>query len=185
MSCDVANGRLEPCKDGIGGLDAIYFINYGIEAADITYDGTNTDVIDAVTGVTNIYKYELKGTNSLEQVVNASRENGTSFVEQTLSVQLKKADITTHKSVKLLSYGRPHIIVKDRNGKYYMCGLNWGMELTTGNLSSGTALGDFNGYTLTFVGQEKIFANLIDVASDAALATAFATAAVDATIVTA
>lgn len=181
MSCDVANGRLEPCKDGIGGIDAIYFINYGIEASDITYDLTNTDVIDAVTGVTNIYKYELKGTNSLEQVVTSSRENGTSFVEQTLSVQLKKADITTHKNVKLLSYGRPHIIVKDRNGKYYMCGLNWGMELTTGNLSSGTALGDFNGYSLTFVGQEKIFANLIDVADDSALSTAFAAA----TIVTA
>jgi hypothetical protein len=178
MACDIANGRLEVCKDAVGGIDAIYFINYGIEAADITYDGTNTDVIDAVTGVTSLYKYELKGTNVFTQVVTSSRENGTSFVEQTLSVQLKKQDIATHKTVKLLSYGRPHIIIRDRNDKFYLAGLNWGMELTTGNVESGTAMGDFNGYSLSFVGQEKIFANLIDVASESALATAFDSATI-------
>jgi hypothetical protein len=29
MSCDLANGRLEVCKDAVGGIDAVYFINYG------------------------------------------------------------------------------------------------------------------------------------------------------------
>ena len=28
MSCDVSLGRLEPCKKDIGGLVAVYFINY-------------------------------------------------------------------------------------------------------------------------------------------------------------
>lgn len=181
MACDIANGRLEVCKDAIGGIDAIYFINYGIESADITYDVTNTDVIDSVTGVTSLYKYELKGTNVFTQVITSSRDNGTSFVEQTLSIQLKKQDIATHKNVKLLSYGRPHIIIRDRNNKFYLAGLNWGMELTTGNVESGTAMGDFSGYSLSFVAQEKLLANLIDVASESALATAFASA----TIVTA
>ena len=111
MACDIANGRLEVCTDGVSGIDALYFINYGVEAADITYDVTNTDVIDAVTGVTSLYKYELKGTNTFTQAITKSRENGTSFVEQTLSVQLKKQDIATHKTIKLLSYGRPHIII--------------------------------------------------------------------------
>lgn len=27
--CDIAAGRIEPCKDSIGGLDAIYFVNDG------------------------------------------------------------------------------------------------------------------------------------------------------------
>jgi len=178
MACDIANGRLEVCTDGVSGIDAIYFINFGIEAADITYDVTDTDVIDAVTGVTSLYKYELKGTNSFTQAITKSRENGTSFVEQTLAIQLKKQDIATHKSIKLLSYGRPHVIIKDRNDKFYLAGLNWGMEMTTGNIESGTAMGDFNGYSLTFVGQEKLLANLIDVASETDLATAFASATI-------
>jgi len=171
MSCDLANGRLEVCKDAVGGIDAVYFINYGDYAypTDVTYV-TGTDTIEAVAGVTSLYKYELKGTNSFEQVFNSSRENGTGFVEQTLTMTLKKQDATTHKSVKLLAYGRPHIVIKNRNNQFFLAGLEHGMELTTANVSNGTAMGDLNGYTLTFVGQEKILANLLDCSSEADLA---------------
>ena len=180
MSCDLANGRLEVCKDAVGGIDAVYFVNYN-DYTSITYDGVNTDVIDSVAGVASLYKYELKGTNSFEQVVNSSRENGTTFVEQTLTITLKKQDATTHKSVKLLAYGRPHVIIRNRNNQFFFAGLEHGMELTTANVSNGTAMGDLNGYTLTFVGQEQLLANLIDVSTETALATAFGSA----TIVTA
>jgi hypothetical protein len=179
MSCDLANGRLEVCKDAVGGLDAIYFINYG-DIAGLSYNITNTDVIDSVTGVTSLYKYELKGTNSFTQVVNSSRENGTTFVEQTISVQLKKQDITTQKSVKLLAYGRPHVVVRTRNDQYFLAGLNRGMELTTANIESGVAMGDFNGYTLTFVGMEELQANFLDCSNETDLAVLFD----DASIVT-
>jgi hypothetical protein len=47
MSCDIANGRLEACKDAISGLLNIYFINYGdLEIQNVNYDATNTDVIE-------------------------------------------------------------------------------------------------------------------------------------------
>jgi hypothetical protein len=176
MSCDLGNGRLEPCKDALGGLDAVYFINFG-DLTTVAYDGTNTDVIDTAD-VTSLYKFELKGTNSFEQVVNSSRENGTTFVEQTLSIQLKKKDATTLKIVKLLAYGRPHVVVRNRNNQFFLAGLNRGMELTTANLSEGVAMGDFNGSTLTLVGMEALPANLIDVVSETALATAFGSAAI-------
>ena len=154
MSCDLGNGRLEPCKDALGGLDAVYFINFGA-LTNVAYDGTNTDVIDSAE-TASLYKFELKGTNSFEQVVNSSRENGTTFVEQTLSIQLKKKDATTLKIVKLLAYGRPHVVVRNRNNQFFLAGLNRGMELTTANLSEGVAMGDFNGSTLTLVGMEAL-----------------------------
>ena len=47
MSCDLANGRLEPCKDVVGGLDAVYFVNFG-DYSGITYDGTNADMVDRI-----------------------------------------------------------------------------------------------------------------------------------------
>lgn len=182
MSCDIANGRLEVCKDAVGGIDAVYFINFGDYnyPAGVTYP-VGTDTISSVVGVNNLYKYELKGTNSFEQVLNSSRENGTTFAEQTLTITLKKQDATTHKNVKLMAYGRPHVVIKNRNNQFFLAGLEHGMEITTANASNGTAMGDLNGYTLTFVGQEKLFANLIDVASESALATAFD----DASIITA
>jgi hypothetical protein len=187
MSCLLANGRLEVCKDAVGGIDAVYFINYADYAfpTDVTYVAT-TDTIDTVANVASLYKYELKGTNSFEQVYNSSRENGTTFAEQTLTITLKKQDAATHKSVKLLAYGRPHVVIKNRNNQFFLAGLEHGMELTTANASNGTAMGDLNGYTLTFVGTEKIYANLLDCSSEATLAGAGAGAVfTSATIITA
>jgi hypothetical protein len=177
MSCDLANGRLEPCKNVVGGIDAVYFINFG-DYSSITYDGTNTDVIEAVAGVSSLYKFELKGTNSFAQVGNSSRENGTTFYEQTLTISLKSQSIATHKNVKLLAYGRPHIVVRNRNNQYFLAGLEYGMEVTTANIDNGTAMADMNGYTLTFVGTEKLPANFLECTTEAALATMFANATI-------
>ena len=58
MSCDIANGRLEPCKDSVGGINAVYFVNYGDLGA-ITYNATDLDVIDSIAGTPNA------GTTSL------------------------------------------------------------------------------------------------------------------------
>jgi hypothetical protein len=179
MPCDLTLGRLEPCKDNVGGLDAIYFVNFGqAPMENITIDAN--DIITAVTGVTNLYKFELKGTNTFDQVVNSSRDAGTTFVEQTLSVMLKNQDSTTHKQVKMLAYGRPQIVVKTRTNKFFFAGMEYGTELTTANVASGTAMADMQGYTLTFVGSEKNLSNFIDCANEAELAVVFD----DATIVT-
>lgn len=178
MSCDLANGRLEVCKTAVGGIDAIYFVNFG-DITGITYDATDEDLITAVAGVSTLYKFELKGTNSFDQVINSSRENGTTFAEQTLTFTLKNQNVATHKIAKVLAYGRPQVVVKSRNGSYFLAGLEHGMEVTTSNVSNGTAMGDLNGYTFTMVGQEKLLANFIDVATETELATAFGSAAIE------
>ena len=168
--CEITTGRLEVCKDVVGGIDAIYFINFGDYSfpTDVTYV-TGTDTIDSIANVTSLYKYQLKGTNSFDQVITTSRENGTSFVEQTLSVVLKKQDAATHKTVKLLSYGRPNVVIKTRNNQFFLAGIEHGMELTTANVANGVAMGDLVGYTLTFVGTEKLLANLLDATTEAGL----------------
>jgi hypothetical protein len=184
MSCLLANGRVEPCKDSIGGLKNVYFANFDIEAADITYDGTDTDLITAITGISSLYKYELKGNSTFVQNINSSRENGTTFFEQVLTLELKNQDVATTKNIKLLSYGRPHIVVETNNGQYFIAGLLRGMDVTGGTIENGASLGEYSGYKLTFTGAEKTPANHLDCTTEAALATLFATSAVDATIVT-
>jgi type I restriction enzyme S subunit len=76
MSCDIGLGRLEVCKDTIGGLRAVYFGNFG-DITTVTYDMTDTDVIDAVTGDPDAFKYDLKGSSSFTETVVSSRETGT------------------------------------------------------------------------------------------------------------
>ena len=176
MSCDIANGRLEACKDAISGLLNIYFINYGdLEIQNVNYDATNTDVIETWVPASqlSLYKYELKGANGFEQTIQTSRDNGTTFFEQVLTVQLKKQDIATHKNVKLLAYGRPRIVVETRDHQYFLAGLEQGCDVTAGNVSSGTAMGDFNGYNLTFTAMERIPANFLDCTNETELSNIF------------
>lgn len=173
MSCDLGNGRLEVCKDSVGGLDAVYFINFGDfnPEVDVAYDGTNLDLITAIANVSNCYKFELKGTNSFTETITSDRNNGTTFFQQELSITLKKQDATTTKMVKLLSYGRPHIIVRGRDNSYKIAGLKRGMDVTAGTIASGAEMGELNGYTLTFTGMETLPANFINCNTEAGLVT--------------
>ena len=190
MSCDITSGRIEQCKDSVSGLKAIYFINYDDVDSDttyVTYNTTDTDVIDSwePLAALTMYKYELKSTaNSFTTTINSSRDNGTTFFEQTLVANLKRQDFATHKNVKLLAYGRPRIIVRTMTDQFFVMGLDQGADVSAGEISSGAALGDFNGYSLTFTAQEELPANFLNVNNEADLKLAFAYSGTDAVIET-
>ena len=176
MSCDLGLGRVEPCKDAVGGLKAVYFMNYAdAPNSDYTYNTTDTDVIDTLNSTpstVSAYKYELRGNSSFEQNINASRENGTTFFEQVLNLTLKKQDIATHKEIKLLAFGRPRVLVEDHNGNFFLMGVEHGAEVTGGTIVTGAAMGDLSGYTLTLTGTERVPANFVNVSDEAGLAAA-------------
>jgi len=160
MSCDISLGRIEPCKDSVGGLKAVYFVNYG-DATGYTYDGTNTDVIDSVAGTPTAYKYDLKGASTFTQNVNSSRENGTTFYEQVLELTFKKLSVVDNKQLKLMAYGRPQVIVEDNNGNLFYAGLKHGMDVTGGSIVTGGQMSELSGYTLTLTGMEQVPANFL------------------------
>ena len=69
MACDnLTLGRIEPCKDSVGGIKNIYFVNYG----DLTpvYDATDTDVIDSIGSGVSAYKYEVRSTASTLSLIH-------------------------------------------------------------------------------------------------------------------
>ena len=160
MSCDIANGRLEPCKDSVGGINAVYFVNYG-DITSVTYDATNTDVIDAVAGSPSAYKFDVRGNSTYTENIQSSRENGTTAFEQVLELSLKKLTKEDHKTIKILSFGRPNILIEDNNGNVLLVGLEYGADVTGGTIVTGGAMGDMSGYTLSFTGMEKAPANFI------------------------
>jgi len=138
----------------------LYFVNYG-DLGTITYDVTNTDVIDAVAGTPDAYKYEIKGASSFTQNIQSSRDTGTTAFEQVVEVTLKKLTVADHKELKILAFGRPHVIVEDYNGNFFLAGLEHGAEVTGGTIVTGTAMSDLSGYTLTLTGMERTPANFL------------------------
>lgn len=164
MACALTKGRIEPCKDVVGGIKAVYLTDFS--NITIAYDSVDTDVVEDF-GTVTFFKYELKGNSSFEQTITSSRENGTTFFDQTLNLTLKKLSVQDHKEIKLLAYGRPHVVIHDYNGNAFLMGAEHGAEVTGGTIVTGAAMGDLSGYTLTLNAQEQLPANFLEGATEA------------------
>ena len=173
MACELlSHGLLDDCQSNVGGIKAIYFINSGnLLTQPLANFGQTPDTSDQLNTITltplttSLYKYELKGANSFEQTITSSRENGTTFVEQTLTFTTKGLSALQTRQMKLLAFGRPQVIIHTNSNKFLLAGYENGMDVTTGTISNGTAFGDLVGYTMTLQGMEPIPANHINVNS--------------------
>ena len=157
MACSLTQGRQEVCKESIGGIQGVYFINFstGSFTTSGALSGTPEGVITALPASSSLYYYELKGTSAYTETVNSSRANGTTFFDQQLVLNLKKLTNEMSTQLKLMAYGRPQVIVWTNNGDAFVAGLKLGMDVTAGTIQTGAALGDLYGYSLTLTGMEQ------------------------------
>ena len=156
MSCNsLSIGRQLPCTSSVGGIKAFYVGAYGT-LGDLTVSPT-TGELTGITGTPDLYKYEVEGSNGLEQAITSSAENGSIFYEQTLTVTLKKLDLGTQKELTNLLKARTHIFVEDYNGNYFLMGATNGAHSSGGSITTGQAYGDLSGFSaLTFAAQETL-----------------------------
>lgn len=172
MACETLNhGYADDCQNNVGGIKAIYFLNYGVVLTQPTANYGSGDTIDQLNTLTltpaasTLYKYELKGANSFEQTITSSRENGTTFVEQNLTFTTKGLTASQTKQMKLLAWGRPTVIVQSFSNKFFLAGLENGLDVVTTTITNGTAMSDLVGYTVTMKGEEIIPANHLNIAA--------------------
>lgn len=166
MACDLTAGRQEVCKESVGGLQGVYFINYTTASFADNGDALGNEITEFPAGLTAYY-YELKGTSAYTETVNSSRENGTTFFSQELTLNLKKLTNEMTKELKLLAYGRPQIVVHTNAGDSILVGRLHGADLTAGTIQTGAGLGDLYGYSITMTGDEPKPANFISGATTA------------------
>lgn len=176
MSCFITSGEALGCSDSIGGIKKVYIVGGGGSVTGYTYE-----VDGAITGATStsgttLYGFELKrNTSSLTQNVTKSYENGTVYFEQVLEVVLFKYDQEKRDKMKVLAQNdNLQIIAVDQNDVQYLLGQVNKSYLSGGAATSGLALGDRNGFSLTFTAQEAEPARVIS----GALATVFAGASI-------
>ena len=128
MSCELTTGRLKPCKDAVGGIRKIHFVDFGdlgdvtlASDSDVTSPDNVTD-IGGTAGALTYHTYDVKGNSSLETNIQSSLENGTTFFEQVLNITLHKLSKEDNKELKLMAYGRPHVFVETFDGLCFCCG---------------------------------------------------------------
>ena len=157
MACNLSAGRNEVCKDSIGGLAGVYFLNF--TTGSFTKNGAGE--VTAFPSGSTVYYYQLKGTSAYTETVNTSRENGTTFFSQELVLNLKKLTNEMTTQLKLMAYGRPQIVVHTMDGAALLVGEIEGADLTAGTIQTGAGMGDLFGYSVTMTGQEKLPAAFI------------------------
>jgi hypothetical protein len=158
MACDLTNGRLlDDCLVGRAGIKTLFFAKLNdVRAATLTEAGG--EVTD-ITGTFSIHRFEMAdNVGSFEQAVNASQENGTSFVQQNISLTLFNilpADLADLNNLKI---GRWVIWTLDFAGKMRMFGKNNGCTASGGSETSGAGAGDKKGLDMSFVAEENDYA---------------------------
>ena len=156
MACDITAGRNDSnCLDSLGGIKAIYILNFakGLYADAFASTDPSGQQITTLNQTYDVFKYELRGTNNIDEANTKDINAGTSIFEGSGTITLKKQDATTQAQMVLLSKGRPQIIAEGYDGSFRLFGIKNGVDVTV-NTASGADMNEFNGYTLTLASKE-------------------------------
>lgn len=149
MSCNLTSGILLGCRDNVGGLKSMWITDF----TNITgLTQTTGDTITAISGTGTFYEFQLiRTTSQITETVNASLENGTVFYQGEVVTYFAKLEQAKRNILKTLAQSqRLAIVVEDNNGAYFYLGQTYGCYISAGTSVSGQALGDQNGYNMTF-----------------------------------
>ena len=147
MICKLTNGiSLKDC-DTPGGVSESYFIN--IEDVDTM---TVTDFqVSALTLKSTATAYKIAfepQTSNFSSNAVGSQENSSAAYEQACEIKINKIDNNVLKQIDALTKGRHLVIIKKADGTYEMYFHEGGAKFFA-NYTTGTALEDASGVTLT------------------------------------
>jgi hypothetical protein len=153
MACELTAGFALDCKEGVGGIKAIYLQQLVDFQSGVVVDGS-TEEINSLPNAT-VWQYVLpKHTGNFTEEVTSSVENGTIYYTQTVTATFFKLSAARRKQLELVAKNRLVVFVLDNNDNIWMVGKVDGAEVTAASTSTGTVKGDLNGYTITFTAEE-------------------------------
>lgn len=154
MSCELTQGYTIDCRDNVGGIKTVYVTEL-VNVESVT-EASGVATAISMAGGKIFFTYEMvKETATASEKPTTNDANGTVFYDQSVDMQIRKQQASMRNEVVNLAKNRLAFIILDRNGKYWLYGKNNGLEMQTSENAFGTAMGDFNGYKLKFMGKEE------------------------------
>ena len=164
--CNTITQIPKGCLTNAGGIKKMYILNHcHLVSSGTTYDADGIVTAIQTSGSTAFVEYSFnKNTSSFVESGANSQENGTSITTTTTTIALNRREQAKRNSLALITSGNPDLVLVylDQNGLYWLGGESNGANLTTNESTSGVALADRNGYTLTFVADEPVAMREID-----------------------
>ena len=164
MPCALSAGYTIDCKDNAGGAKEIKIIEFN-NVEEITVTAGVVTAVDNVTAKRWWSYKPARDTAFGKSTITSNQQNGTVFFAQEVSLAMNKMQTSLRTEVQALAQNIVLIAVKDANGKYWLYGYRNGMEVSAGESGTGTAMGDRNGYVITFTGAEPELEMEIDEAT--------------------
>ena len=149
MACNLTAGIQLGCRDNTGGLKTLWITDF----TNVTSITSSTgDTITAISGSGTFYEFQLIRTSSqMTETVNASLENGTVFYQGEIVTYFNKLGQDKRNILKTLAQSQQlAIVAEDNNGQFFYLGQTYGCFISAGTSVTGKALGDANGYNMTF-----------------------------------
>ena len=161
MPCNIIEGITLDCRQGAGGIKKLYLTEFANVSSVTSSSGSVTAITMASGKKFWTVEVELEDAQ-FDENATVSIENGTTFYEQTLTFSVYKMTAKNRNIVRLLTQNRLMVIVQDADDVYHLGGETRAMHLTAGTRSTGKAMGDKNGYSLTLTGKEPLPANKVN-----------------------
>lgn len=166
MACNLTTGinSISDCKTAIGGISEFYIAN----SSSIGSITEGTTGVTAITMVAEkkffLFKPDKKSSFWSQSTIDSASGNIVPF-EQTATMVFSKNDSSTINTIKMLAASYLTIIVKSKNGNFYLLNGtdNEGLELVSGSeYQSGTLISDSAAWTLVFKGEAIAPALIVD-----------------------
>jgi hypothetical protein len=161
MACNIIESIVLDCRQGSGGIKKIYLTEFANVASITSSSGTVTAITMAAGKKFWSVELELEDGQFTEDAT-ISIENGTTFYAQTVTFSVYKMTAKNRNIVRLLTQNRLMVIVQDADDIYHLAGETRAMHLTAGTSSTGKAMGDKNGYSITLTGKEPLPSNKVN-----------------------
>jgi hypothetical protein len=177
MPCSVTLADITyGCDDlGIGGIVELHVSSRAAAIAVLTSTAA-TRVVSAASGAASDvvqFSFNLKDGFSVFSEVKTANADGTFSTVPTISAEFPKMDAARITALDQMSNGAPELVafVKTAAGTHHVCGLDFGLYVSTIDGNSGTGRSEKNRFQLTLTGEE---AGLSYSITDALFATATA-----------
>lgn len=170
-SCYISTGYTLDCRtSSTGGIKSMWIL--GDNGNTISgYTVTNSQ-ITSMSGTGTWYLFQLpKQAGSLTETLGVNTTTQSITFQPEIIVNLPKLDTTLRDVfVDLVSQNEIYAIIEDNNNRFWMVGVDNGLQITAGSIGTGTAYTDTNGASaLTMSGGEPTSIREFTAANVAAL----------------
>lgn len=164
-SCFISTGYTLDCRtSSTGGIKQLWILG-GSNNSITGYTVTNSQV-SAIGGTGTWFKFQLpKQAGSLTETLGINGVAQSVTFQPEVIINLPKLDTTLRDVfVDLVSQNEIYVLVEDNNSRYWLVGLDNGLQVTAGSLASGQSYTDLNGAeALTMSGGEPTSIREVDV----------------------